>query len=67
VPSLITRRDFPNRIGGVMGMIAGAISLSAAVAALITYPIADQLGSWRRALELWALLPLVVFIIWRFY
>jgi CP family cyanate transporter-like MFS transporter len=67
VPSLITRRDFPTRIGGVMGMIAGAISLSAAIAALITYPIANRLGSWREALELWALLPLIVFIIWQFY
>ena len=67
VPSLITRRDFPQRIGGVMGMIAGAISFSAAVAALITYPLAKSLGSWREALEVWAILPLVVFIIWRLY
>jgi CP family cyanate transporter-like MFS transporter len=65
--SLITRRDFPTRIGGVMGMIAGAISFSAAVAALITYPIADRLGSWREALEVWAILPLIVLIIWHFY
>jgi CP family cyanate transporter-like MFS transporter len=54
VPSLIARRDFPKRIGGVMGMIAGAISFSAAVAALITYPLASRLGSWREALEVWA-------------
>ena len=67
VPSLITRRDFPTRIGGVMGMIAGAISFSAAVAALITYPIANRLGSWREALEVWAILPLIVFVIWHFY
>ena len=67
VPSLITRRDFPTRIGGVMGMIAGAISFSAAVAALITYPLATQLGSWREALAVWAILPLIIFIIWQFY
>jgi len=67
VPTLITRRDFPTRIGGVMGMIAGAISFSAAVAALITYPLATQLGSWREALAVWAILPLIIFIIWQFY
>jgi CP family cyanate transporter-like MFS transporter len=67
VPSLIARRDFPTRIGGVMGMIAGAISFSAAVAALITYPLASQLGSWREALAVWAILPLLIFIIWQFY
>jgi MFS transporter, CP family, cyanate transporter len=67
VPSLIARRDFPTRIGGVMGMVAGAISFSAAVAALITYPLATQLGSWREALAVWAILPLIVFIIWQFY
>lgn len=67
VPSLITRRDFPTRIGGVMGMIAGAISFSAAVAALITYPLATQLGSWQGALAVWAILPLIIFISWQFY
>ncbi|MFM1778686.1 MAG: hypothetical protein RL741_1304 [Actinomycetota bacterium] len=67
VPSLIARRDFPTRIGGVMGMVAGAISFSAAVAALITYPLATQLGSWREALAVWAILPLIIFIIWQFY
>ena len=67
VPSLITRRDFPTRIGGVMGMVAGAISFSAAVAALITYPLATQLGSWREALAVWAILPLLVFIIRQLY
>jgi len=49
VPSIITRRDFPKNIGGVMGMIAGAISISAAVAALITYPLTEAFGSWRGA------------------
>ncbi len=67
VPSLIARRDFPTRIGGVMGMIAGAISFSAAIAALITYPLASQLSSWREALAVWAILPLIIFIIWQFY
>jgi len=67
VPSIITRRDFPKNIGGVMGMIAGAISISAAIAALITYPLTEAIGSWRGALELWAILPLIAWVVWRFY
>jgi len=67
VPSIITRRDFPKNIGGVMGMIAGAISISAAVAALITYPLTETFGSWRGALEVWAILPLIAWTVWRFY
>lgn len=67
VPSIITRRDFPKNIGGVMGMIAGAISISAAIAALITYPLTKAIGSWRGALELWAILPLIAWVVWRFY
>jgi len=67
VPSIITRRDFPKNIGGVMGMIAGAISISAAIAALITYPLTEAIGSWRSALELWAILPLIAWVVWRFY
>jgi CP family cyanate transporter-like MFS transporter len=67
VPSVITRRDFPKSIGGVMGMIAGAISISAAVAALITYPLTEKIGSWRGALEVWAVLPLIAWLVWQFY
>jgi len=67
VPSIITRRDFPKNIGGVMGMIAGAISISAAIAAVITYPLTEAIGSWRGALELWAILPLIAWVVWRFY
>lgn len=67
VPSVITRRDFKNNVGGVMGMVTGAISFSAAGAALITYPLTESLGSWREALEVWAILPLIVWVVWRFY
>ena len=67
VPSVITRRDFPKNIGGVMGMIAGAISVSAAGAALITYPLTKALGSWRDALEVWAVFPLIAWAVWKFY
>ena len=67
VPSIITRRDFPKNIGGVMGMIAGAISISASVAALITYPLTEAFGSWRGPLELWAILPLIAWTVWRTY
>ena len=66
-PSIIARRDFPQNIGGVMGMVIGAISLAPAIAAQITYPLTESLGSWRWAMYFWAVLPIVVWIIWRTY
>ena len=67
VPSVIARRDFPKNIGGVMGLFVGAISFAPAIAALITYPLTSSWGSWRLAMEFWALLPLVVWIVWQIY
>jgi len=67
VPSIITRRDFPKNIGGVTGLFVGAISFAPAIAALITYPLTVTFNSWRWAMELWALLPLIAWIVWQLY
>lgn len=66
-PSVVARRDFPNNVGGVLGLVTGAISFSACFAALLTYPLTEALGSWRLAIEFWALLPLVAWIGWQIY
>lgn len=66
-PSVIARRDFPKNIGGVMGMVVGAISLAPAIAAQITYPLTESLNSWRWAMYFWAVLPLLVWLVWRTY
>lgn len=67
IPSIVARRDFPNNLGGVMGMVIGAISLAPAISAQLTYPLTESLHSWRWALYFWAVFPLFVWIVWRGY
>ncbi len=53
VPPLI-KRDFPDRIGLMMGVYTMAVSGSAAVAAGLTVPLGDAIGlGWRGALGVW--------------
>lgn len=66
-PSVIARRDFPKNVGGVLGLVTGAISFSACFAALLTYPLTEKFNSWRPAIELWAVLPLIAWLGWRSY
>lgn len=66
-PSVITRRDFSDRIGWMMGLVTGSISATASVAAMLAYPVSKWLGSWRLSLEVFAVLPIVVWFIWRTY
>ncbi|MEY4493473.1 MAG: hypothetical protein RL355_822 [Actinomycetota bacterium] len=67
IPSVIARRDFPKNLGGVMGMVIGAISLAPAISAQITFPLTQSFNSWRWALYVWALLPVFVWFSWRGY
>lgn len=66
-PSVITRRDFSDRIGWMMGLVTGSISATASIAAMISYPVSQHFGSWRYSLEVFAILPIVVWFIWRTY
>ena len=65
VPSLI-KRDFPERqVGAMTGGYTMAISASGAVAAALTVPAEEAIGSgWRPALAVWAVPALVVAVIW---
>ena len=67
VPSIIARRDFSTKVGVVMGMVVGGISLAPAIAAQITYPLTQIFNSWRWAMYVWALLPFFVWLVWRSY
>ena len=66
-PSVITRRDFSDRIGWMMGLVTGSISATASIAAMLSYPVSKWLGSWRLSLEVFAILPIVVWFVWRAY
>ena len=61
---LVARRDFPARVGLVMGLYVGAMSVSSSTAAMISFPISDHFGSWKFALAIWANFAFLVLVIW---
>lgn len=64
LPSLV-KREFPERVGLMTGVYSTALSTSAAIAAGVSFPIAQQTGiGWRASLALWALLALVAALAW---
>jgi CP family cyanate transporter-like MFS transporter len=64
VPALI-KRDFPHRLGLMMGVYTMILSGSAAVAAGATVPLADLTGSgWRAGLGIWALPACIALFVW---
>ncbi len=61
---LVARRDFSARVGLVMGLYVGLMSLSSSTAAMISYPVSQHFGSWKYALAIWADLAFIVLGIW---
>ncbi len=61
---LLARRDFSARVGLVMGLYVGAMSLSSSTAAMISYPVSQHFGSWKYALAIWADLAFIVLGVW---
>ncbi|MEA2198801.1 MAG: transporter, family, cyanate transporter [Solirubrobacteraceae bacterium] len=64
----VIKRHFPARLGAGTGAYVAALSVGAAIIALVAVPLADALGGWREAfaitalptaaaLPLWLLLP----------
>jgi MFS transporter, CP family, cyanate transporter len=50
---------FPERIGRATGAYSLSIVLGTAIAAAVSVPVAEALGSWRFGLGVWALPPLL--------
>ena len=64
VPPLI-KRDFPDRVGLMMGVYTMAVSGSAAVAAGLTVPLGDAIGlGWRGALGVWMAPAVLAAMVW---
>lgn len=64
VGGVIARRDFSLKLGLVMGMYVAAISVSAAAAEIISYPIFEIFDSWKHPLGLWTLIALATLLLW---
>lgn len=64
LPALI-KREFPEHTGFMTSVYSTALAISAALAAGLSVPIANQAGiSWRGALALWAVPALLAAVAW---
>lgn len=62
---VVARREFPNKTGLMLGMSTAATLASVAIAAGLSVPIANALGSgWRGGLGIWAGLTALTVVIW---
>jgi MFS transporter, CP family, cyanate transporter len=64
VPAVV-KRDFPHRIGLLMGVYTTALTGAAALAAGLTVPLGRLVGhGWRAALGVWALPAALALCVW---
>src|SRR5215216_4342086 len=64
LPGLV-KGEFPERVGLMTSTYSSALAISAAIAAGVSFPLADQVGiGWRASLGSWALLALVAAVAW---
>lgn len=64
LPAVI-KRSFPERVGLMTSVYVTALAISAALAAGVSLPVADQIGlGWRAALAVWAIPALVAAVVW---
>ena len=57
---VLIKRDFPDKVGPMMGLFAMALGLGAAVSTAASVPLTEALGgSWRAGLSIW-MVPLVI-------
>ncbi len=59
----IIKRDFPQRATGLTGLYSAALTLSSAVSAGVSVPIAGA-SSWRIATGIWVLLVVIGVVAW---
>src|SRR5690554_5095285 len=63
-PALI-KRNFPHQAGIVTSLYSGIMSLGAAVAAGLSFPLANEFNlGWRGSLSIWSVFAILAFIIW---
>jgi MFS transporter, CP family, cyanate transporter len=56
------KRAFPRHVGRATGLYSMALALGTALAAALSVPIAQGLGTWRAGLGVWAVTPLLAVV-----
>lgn len=60
---VVVKADFPGRVSWATGLYSAAIAVAAALGAAASVPLA-ALGGWRLALGAWAVLAVLVAVVW---
>jgi CP family cyanate transporter-like MFS transporter len=63
VPSIV-REDLPDSVGSATGTWTAAMMTGAALGGALTVPLADWLGSWPKALAIWAVPAAIGLAVW---
>lgn len=64
IPSLI-KRDFPKKIGVLMGIYTVTMNLFGALASGISVPLVENLGlTWQQSLMIWGIMSFFAIVIW---
>lgn len=63
LPNVI-RSEFKNHVAAATGLYTALFGLTASAAAALSVPISSGFGGWQTSLGFWALVALVVVIIW---
>jgi len=63
VPGIV-RDQRPDRLGLVTGVWTASMSVGAALAAALTVPLTEWLGSWQLALAVWAIPAALAWALW---
>ena len=60
----VVKEHFPSRAGAATAAYGSAMAVGATVAAGVSVPLAEVLGSWQRSLASWALPALAALVVW---
>ena len=63
VPGLVAR-SLPRQAGAVTGAYASCMAIGVGVAAFLSVPLADALGSWQRSLAVWGAVAAATLVAW---
>lgn len=60
------KKEFPNRVGLLIGVYSLSMGIGAVIASSTVLPIAEYLNHWTIAIGIWGIIPILGAIIWKY-